>query len=308
MNYVMVLFLSAILSVPLFCMEEPQIPQIGVHINEIENQSNKNVSIVGSRTMRTWDIPPGDKDRPFVRPVDISLNEKRPDLTITSRLGQVRLELVGTNLTLISSSGVVPLSFALYKNSKIVIRPNGFIELVSTKAATPKRAAPGTRPSLPLLSPAVSRAPAPVVRKPETQVYTSLADFILDDHPRQLTHAESSSITGDFENLYMSPDSNWVDSFWVDYNDLRNDDGSVLSPAQKNAVIVYLKKHSQHATDNGFRFANNNYEVLGGPAGQNPVWKLMHNYLRRLLCLVNRLKGIGSGPCPSNKNQLLASA
>ncbi len=134
--------------------------------------------------------------------------------------------------------------------------------------------------------------------------YKKLSEFILDNHPHQLSEKEEG-IVADYENLYL--DKQWVDTFWINYDDLRNDDGSKLSKSQRTAIIKYLKKNSEHATDKVFRFANNNYEVLGFAKGKNPVWKLMHNYLRRLVCLIDRLKKIGSGPCPANKQQLALS-
>lgn len=293
--YLMKTMVSVLLStaffVPLFAMQGAE---ISIHINEIENQSTKNVKIVGSRGTPLWDIAPGGEKTPYFKQLNISLDSSRPDLTIISHLGQIRLGLMGNNLQLTSPKGTVPLSIALYRNSKIIVRPNGFIELVSANLVPQKIvsvAPPATS----------SKVPAAPVSKAVSKVYKSLADFILDDNPHQLSR-EESAIVADYENWYMG--NNWVDSFWIGYNDLRNDDGSALSQAQKKSVVAYLKKYSQHADDNGFRFANNNYEVLGGPAGQNPVWKLMHNYLRSLPCLINRLKKIGSGPCPTNKAQL----
>lgn len=296
--YLMKTMVSVLLStaflVPLFAMQRPEIAPVSININEIENQSTKNVKVVGSRGIPQWDIAPGSEKSSYFKQLNISLDSSRPDLTIISHLGQIRLGLMGNNLQLTSPKGTVPLSSALYRNSKIVVRPNGFIELISSNPA-PQQIISVDRPVAP-----ISKLAAAPASKAVYKVYKSLADFILDDNPHQLTK-EESTIVADYENWYMG--NNWVDSFWIGYNDLRNDDGSALSPVQKKSVVTYLKKNSQHADDNGFRFANNNYEVLGGPAGQNPVWKLMHNYLRSLPCLINRLKKIGSGPCPTNKAQ-----
>lgn len=290
-------FLS--LYAPLLCMRKEQAEPL-VALNKIENYSNKAVTIIGSRGERTWDIGPASIDKPASQSLTLWLSPTKRDLTIISQLGQIRLELEGNTLKVITGKGSAPLSAALYKNSKIVVRTNGFIELVPQQLPTETAIQP-----LPAIRPPVSQASGTPAVKPAIGIskeYKSLAQFILDDNPRQPSQIEAG-IVQDYENIYLDT-QNWVDTFWIEYDDLRNVDGSKLTPAQKNAVIAYFKRYSKHATDTGFRFANNNVEVLGGPAGQNPVWKLMHTYLRRLTCLVDRLKNLGSGPCPSNKAQL----
>ena len=104
-----------------------------------------------------------------------------------------------------------------------------------------------------------------------------------------INYQKEAPIMTDFENKYLDG-KQWVDTFSIPYDDLRNDDGSPLTSAQRATVVAYLKKNSIHADDNHFRFANNNFEVLAG-ARTKSVWKLMHNYLRRLSCLMQRLKG-----------------
>ncbi|QKF94137.1 hypothetical protein QKU48_gp0679 [Fadolivirus algeromassiliense] len=135
--------------------------------------------------------------------------------------------------------------------------------------------------------------------------YNTLADFILDDNPHKPTEDELDKLWLDYEQLYLHT-NHWVDSFWIKYEWLINEDGSPLSLEQKNIIKAYLKENSSHVQDNDFRLADNNTKpVLGDGKIENPgLWKLMHMFFRRLYCLMDRLKGIGTGPCPSIEEQL----
>ena len=309
----------SVISVPLIAMQSPELP---IQITRIENRSPAKVTIVGSGAARTWNVEPGRPNAPVVQLLNIALDDSRSDLDIISgAMGSLHLKLVGDRIQLGSPKGQGPLlDFSKY--FEIIIKPNGFINLtpgeapvgvarpISLPATSMRIVSPASQPIAPMRAVAPGpqpigfiRAPGPQPAAPSTKRYAKLADFILDDHPRQLTKEESMELTADYENIYMDRE-HWVDTFWIPYDDLRNEDGSPLSLGQRKVVVEYLKKNSQHADDNAFRFANNNYEVLGGPAGQNPVWKLMHTYLRRLGCLVLRLHAIRNYPCPANKAQL----
>lgn len=145
--------------------------------------------------------------------------------------------------------------------------------------------------------------PAPMPAAPY-KMYTSLAEFILDPNPHQPSEEETKTIIKDYEQDYFL-NKKWVDSLWVKLADLKNDDGSELTPQQKEGAIDFLKKvkSNYRVTQNEPEFGlHDNLEYWYKPGF--PIWKYIHNYLSRLVCLVDRLKGMGSGSCPSNEDQL----
>jgi hypothetical protein len=113
----------------------------------------------------------------------------------------------------------------------------------------------------------------------EYGTYRTLYEFIIDKNTHQPTVEESLKITPNFERYV---DLGLSDSFWIDYNDLKNEDGTPLTLQQKNEIKRYLENAEHHSDEKGFRLANNNYYVLAtNPKSpySNPVWKYVHRYL-----------------------------
>ena len=142
------------------------------------------------------------------------------------------------------------------------------------------------------------------IKPTTTYIYNDLKEFIFDDNPHKPVNTELKKLTMEYEHIYKKND--WIDTFWIKYNWLQNHDGSLLTDAQKQGIIKYCKANQpMHADDDVFRFTDDAIYILGDGVKSNPgLWLLMHHFLRRLNCLIDRLKGQGKGPCPSIEEQL----
>lgn len=142
--------------------------------------------------------------------------------------------------------------------------------------------------------------------------YNSITDFILDDNPHKIT--EEIPYGNRYEHLYLH-DVSWVDTFTIKYDWLKNDDGTQITNEQKQIITEYLIKCGDTVVNNSFSIQDNREPYILGDRHANPMfgqehienpglWKLMHNFFRRLPCLMDRLKGIGNGSCPPIEEQL----
>jgi hypothetical protein len=122
------------------------------------------------------------------------------------------------------------------------------------------------------------KSASPIGQTPTKSIkkYDNLSQFIIDQNPHKPTEAEASNILIDTERKH--------DVLWIKYDDLRNEDGSVLTSEQKEKVKAYLiKNNSPHANDNEFRLANSNIYVLADnplTKDKNRVWKYVWRYLK----------------------------
>ncbi len=165
-------------------------------------------------------------------------------------------------------------------------------------------------PIIKTLTTPIAKQPTPAAAptsKPAKK-YKNLLEFINDPNPHMPNEwLEAWKGVPEFEDAV---DWGWVDRFFIDFSELREDDGTPLSKEQIQKIKSYLEKAGGRFDEYNFRFANNNFEILTQDPKDppNPMWKYVHNFLNRLPCLKERLKGIGLGPCPPIEMQLKMSA
>ena len=115
----------------------------GIFITEIENQSPQPVELL-EEAGRNWEkletvsrrmIPEGRFGAPTIVPLNMPLipTEGTADLTITSLLGSVEVEVTDELKLHSTKTGTAPLAINAYRRAKIVIRPNGYIELAPVR-------------------------------------------------------------------------------------------------------------------------------------------------------------------------------
>ncbi|MDP3889397.1 MAG: hypothetical protein Q8Q25_02555 [bacterium] len=138
-------------------------------------------------------------------------------------------------------------------------------------------------PVMPAPRPGGGGVPAPMpMPRAVISEYHTMAEFLSDPNPHQPSMKEATPIVIDFENNYVHTG---LIGFFISYDDLRNEDGSRLTPAQRTTIVTYLKRVQPiHADDRTFRLADNNQEVLATTTlDPNPVWKYVHRYLKSKL-------------------------